>query len=95
MSAPITKDQLTFSLGNLSYIDANYDAQPETPAVLPKRSVFARLHEWRQRRGVAAELAQMTDRELADIGLSRADVSRVFDPGFAAEHTHGRDYIAF
>jgi uncharacterized protein YjiS (DUF1127 family) len=28
----------------------------------------------------AAELAAMTDRELADIGLNRCDLPRVFDP---------------
>ena len=41
------------------------------------------------------ELAMMTDRELSDIGLSRSDLSRVFDPGFAVEHARGRDYIAY
>ena len=95
MSAPITKDQLTFSLGNQSYIDSSYDEQVETPPAPRKRSVFTRLHEWHHRRQVVAELAQMTDRELADIGLSRADVARVFDGQFAAEHAHDRDYIAF
>ena len=28
----------------------------------------------------------LTDRELADIGLSRVDLPRVFDPAFAADH---------
>jgi uncharacterized protein YjiS (DUF1127 family) len=32
----------------------------------------------------------MSDRELSDIGLSRADVPRVFDPSFVADHTRGR-----
>jgi uncharacterized protein YjiS (DUF1127 family) len=95
MSALITKDQLTFSLGGLSYIDASYDEQLPAPAAPRKRSIFARLHEWRQRRQVVAELAMMSDRELADIGLSRVDLPRVFDPGFAAEHTRGRDYVAY
>jgi uncharacterized protein YjiS (DUF1127 family) len=95
MTAQITKDQLAFSLGNLSYIDSSYDEQlPASPATR-RRSIFGRLHEWRQRRQVAAELALMTDRELADIGLSRADLPRVFDPAFAADHARGCDYIAY
>jgi len=96
MTAPITKDQLAFSLGNLSYIDANYDEQPAAaPLAAPKHSVFAWLRQWRQRRQVVAELALMSDRELSDIGLSRADLSRVFDPVFAVDHGRGRDYIAY
>jgi uncharacterized protein YjiS (DUF1127 family) len=37
----------------------------------------------------------LTEHELADIGLTRADLPRVFDPAFAAEHARGRDYIAY
>ena len=38
----------------------------------------------------------MTDRELADIGLTRSDLARVFDPAFAADRARGRsDYIAY
>jgi uncharacterized protein YjiS (DUF1127 family) len=96
MTAPITKDQLAFSLGNLSYIDANYDEQqPTAPLAAPKHHVLAWLRQWRQRRQVMAELALMSDHELSDIGLSRADLSRVFDPAFAADHARGRDYIAY
>jgi uncharacterized protein YjiS (DUF1127 family) len=95
MTAQIAKDRLTFSLGNLSYIDSSYDEQLPAPAAPRKRSIFARLHEWHQRRQVAAELGLMTDRELADIGLSRTDLSRVFDPAFVADHVRGGDYIAY
>ncbi len=95
MTAPITKDQLAFSLGNLSYIDASYDEQPTAQPAAQTHSVFAWLRQWRQRRLVMAELALMSDRELADIGLSRSDLSRVFDPAFAADHVRGRDYIAY
>lgn len=41
------------------------------------------------------EMAMLSDRELADIGLSRVDLPRVFDPTFAAEHVRGRDYLAY
>lgn len=95
MTAQFTKDQLAFSLGDLSYVDASYDEQIPASRAPQKHSIFAWLHEWHQRRQVAAELALMSDRELADIGLSRADLSRVFDPGFAADYARCRDYIAY
>jgi uncharacterized protein YjiS (DUF1127 family) len=33
-----------------------------------------------QRRAVINELSMLSDHELADIGLTRADIGRVFDP---------------
>ena len=43
-----------------------------------------------RRRAVINELSSLSDRELADIGLTRYDISRVFDPGFAAEYNARR-----
>lgn len=40
----------------------------------------------RGRQAVFNELHSLTDRELADIGITRGDIHRVFDPTFAAEH---------
>ena len=102
MSAPITKDQFTFSLGNLSYVDSSYD-EPVAPVVKPVKHglgtwlghVLHQLADWQRRRAVMQEMSLMTDRELADIGLSRADMKRVFDPNFAADHNRGREYIAY
>ena len=102
MNAPIAKDQLGFSLGNLSYIDSTYD-EGAAPLVKPQDRrtstwlprLLARLAEWQRRRTVIAEMATMTDHELADIGLSRADLGRVFDPSFAAEHARRGEYIAY
>ena len=102
MSAPITKDQLSFSLGNLTYVDSTYDEAPTT-VVKPAAHGFgtwvahrlASLAEWHRRRAVMQEMAMMTDRELSDIGLSRADLNRVFEPSFATEHARGRNYIAY
>ena len=37
----------------------------------------------------------MTDRELSDIGLSRSDLARVFDPAFAAARDRGHEYIGY
>ena len=92
-----------FSLGELSYIDPSFndDAIGPLAAVKEHRVAiwfarqFARIGEWQRRRAVMQELAMMSDRELSDIGLSRSDFARVFDPAFAADHAHGRDYIAY
>lgn len=40
------------------------------------------LVTWPQRRAAYESLRRLGDRELADIGLTRADIARVFDPDF-------------
>jgi len=40
-------------------------------------SLSARLGAWRERRAAAAELAGLSDRELADIGVSRQEIPQV------------------
>jgi uncharacterized protein YjiS (DUF1127 family) len=103
MNAPITEDQFSFSLGNLTYIDSSYDDEAPASIVGLRKRVAAgwlnclltKVTEWRNRRAVMQELALMTDHELSDIGLSRADLPHVFDPAFAADHARGRDYIAY
>lgn len=39
---------------------------------------------WPARRRAYEELRALTDRELADIGLARGEIGRVFEPGFRA-----------
>ncbi len=48
------------------------------------RSVLRSLITFPQRRAVRDELSNLSDRELADIGLTRADVAHVFDTEFVA-----------
>ena len=102
MNAPITNDQFNFSLGNASYIDYAYDEPTATVVEKPTRSIgqwlastVAWFAEWRHRQAVMREMEMLTERELADIGLTRSDLPRVFDPAFAAAHARGRDYIAY
>jgi uncharacterized protein YjiS (DUF1127 family) len=103
MNATVGKDQLTaFSLGNLSYIGPAYE-EPQTPSVRSPegasrgvlKALMGVVSAWRQRQAVLQEMQMMTDRELADIGLSRSDLTRVFDPAFVADYARGRDFIAF
>jgi len=106
MNALTSKDQFTFSLGNASYIDHTYNEYDEPAAVGVKtprhgiapwlKNAVAAFAAWRHRQVVLQEMAMMTDRELADIGLTRSDLARVFDPVFATDRAHGRsDYIAY
>ena len=102
MNAQTANDHLTYSLGDASYVSYSYD---EPPAADVKTETFsigewlisavAAFASWRRRQAVLHEMDLMSDRELADIGLTRADLPRVFDPAFAADHNRGRDYIAY
>ncbi len=102
MSAPLAKTDFVFNLAtSQSYIDDNYDPTPRAAAQPAPRGLlrlvgdglasFAQgVRAWAERQGTLSEMGMMSDRELADIGLSRADVPRVFDADFAADHASGR-----
>jgi len=51
----------------------------QTPAVAAERhaSLLNNLRKWRERRAAAAELSALSDRSLADIGLTRDDIPAV------------------
>jgi uncharacterized protein YjiS (DUF1127 family) len=44
-----------------------------------------------RRRAVLDELRMLTDRELADIGIGRNELKRVFDPAYARGHAARTD----
>lgn len=53
---------------------------PEKSARSPWRSLLAvlrRIHEAQQAHRVAAELSRLSDRQLADLGLTRGDIPAV------------------
>jgi uncharacterized protein YjiS (DUF1127 family) len=92
MSVHTANSKITFELPSMSYIDARWE-EPNlrAPAVAPREVRHGGLAAWLSRRvagfvawrrnnEAAGELSAMSDRELLDIGLSRADVGRVFDP---------------
>jgi uncharacterized protein YjiS (DUF1127 family) len=91
MSAPLTKNQMAFDLPKLSYIDTSWEEPANRPVAEPVRehgfaSWFAAridaVRSWRARERAMAELGNMSDRELFDVGLNRGDVDRIFDNRF-------------
>jgi uncharacterized protein YjiS (DUF1127 family) len=94
MSVHTADSKLSFQLPSMSYIDAKWEepnlrAPAATPSAVRKGGLAAWLSRqvaafvaWRRDSEAAGELSAMSDRELLDIGLSRADVGRVFDPAF-------------
>jgi|GEM_PF-3401542 len=49
------------------------------------------VSESAERRAVLGELARLSDRELADIGLTRGDLPMLFDPVFGAKRQAARN----
>ena len=90
MNAPLAKDQLALLMSDsLTYRGAaveTSDARPSAwqAAKLALSGFAARLRDMPRRRAVLNELNGLTDRELADIGLQRSELNRVFDPRFVA-----------
>jgi uncharacterized protein YjiS (DUF1127 family) len=94
MSVHTADSKLSFQLPSMSYIDAKWEepnlgAPAATLSAVRKGGLAAWLSRqvaafvaWRRDSEAAGELSAMSDRELLDIGLSRADVGRVFDPAF-------------
>ena len=92
MNAPLSKEQLSrLSVANVGYHGEYVEgltAPPETArraGVVSRwfRDLNARMKALGERRAVLNELTQLSDRDLADIGLSRGHLHRVFDPEFA------------
>jgi uncharacterized protein YjiS (DUF1127 family) len=62
--------------GELLFVRQTPMLQAEThPSILSDLS--GRFNAWRERRAAAAELAGLSDRQLADIGVSRSRISQV------------------
>jgi len=58
-------------------------ATPRRPIADRVGNLFAQIATAMHRRSVVNELSDLSDRELADIGLTRAEVRHVFDRNFA------------
>ena len=85
MSASFSKRQLA-ALAPATISAASVDVPRRRRSGTPFGRALAWLAGRRGRGAVLNELNALSARELADIGLSRSDIHRVFDPAFAAEH---------
>ncbi len=99
MNAPLAKEQIALLMSDsLTYrsmvvegTDGTIvDANP-APRGLVQRisSLVSALLAIPRRRAVLDELSSLSDRELADIGLNRAELRHVFDPRFAETRKRG------
>jgi uncharacterized protein YjiS (DUF1127 family) len=94
MNAPFAKNQMAHilpaGLGYRSGADYADRAPAEAKRGLGRKvaDALAYLVAMPRRRAVLDELSMLTDRELADIGVQRSEMKRVFDPAYA------RDYAA-
>ncbi len=88
MTADVAKTGMTF----LPAGGSRTARAPRRPGVLAERIAASVrwLAEMPRRRAVLDELGRLSDHELADIGLTRADLPRVFDPAFVAGRNFAR-----
>lgn len=93
MTAHVSKEQLGLMLPGTTH--HYFKDEPEfirEPAL--GAGLLARIGTWVSdflaRRVTGEELSHLTDAQLADIGLTRAETFRSHDPQFAADYNRGR-----
>ena len=94
MNARVAKEEIALMMpSSLSH----YADEPRLSDTIASNGVFAavlRAVHWLadlpRRRTVLAELNELSEHELADIGLNRSELTRVFDPEFAAQRARSR-----
>lgn len=98
MNARVAKEEIALLMpSSLSH----YTDEPRLSDAAAPSGVFGvvlRAVNWLadlpRRRSVLAELNELSEHELADIGLNRTELTRVFDPEFAAQRARmGRNFI--
>ena len=88
MNAHVSNNELTYVVPSaLSTAGSTVHATSRKRAGLVAR-LAGWIGEMPRRRAVLSELSALSDHELADIGLARGDLARVFDPEFA--HSRSR-----
>ncbi len=91
MNARVAKEEIALLMPTTL---SNYADEPMLGANDTRSGIVARvaavvrwIAEFPRRQAVMAELSQLSDYELADIGLARAELGRVFDRSFAAQRS--------
>ena len=86
MTARFARDEMSFVMpSSFSTTQTVRGASRPTSLSAKIASMLLWLADLPRRRAVIEELSSLSDHELADIGLTRGEVVRVFDSGFAAE----------
>ena len=91
MTATVSKEALGLMMpGTMNdyYRDGPQYLEAPGPSVLAL--VFAAVAGWFARRSEMAELAELSNAQLADIGITRAEVPRLFDRDFAIRREQER-----
>ncbi len=79
MNAPLTKEQLALlSSNNVAYRSSSVQADAKPGLFGLVANAIRWVVEFPRRQAVLDELGRLTDRELADIGLNRAELKQVF-----------------
>jgi uncharacterized protein YjiS (DUF1127 family) len=91
MTAPVAKPDLALRVSDRMSVAGPPASSRRLPTVF--LATLRWLTELPRRRAAMDELNNLTDHELADIGLSRADIQRVFDPRFIAERLAADSHI--
>ncbi len=99
MNARMPKEEMALmmpaSLSGAAWTPSYADTQNAPVSLLQRVGNAAKwLMELPRRRMLLDELRTLTDHELADIGLSRAELGRVFDPAFVAQRDADRGLSA-
>ena len=107
MSAQTADSQFTFRLPRLSYIDADWekpDLRPSSDSHQGLRQTgfpgwlsrqMASFAAWRRHNQAARELAGMSDRQLADIGILRPDTTRALSDAAMLRRDGLADVVSF
>jgi uncharacterized protein YjiS (DUF1127 family) len=95
MSVQTSEPAMAFQGSEKQSFYPAWDNADQSPVLPPRRRgpvdrFVSAVRDWLHRMGVRQELYSMADRELADMGINRYDIGRIFDPEFAREHSGRR-----
>jgi hypothetical protein len=92
MNARVAKEEIALlmptSLSRYADEPMLHDEAPQSGLMARLSAALTWVIDLPRRQAVLAELSQLSEHELADIGLSRTDLSRVFDRSFAAQRSN-------